>query len=107
MADGFERIEAKFDAKFEYLANKLFETGNFLAHKIELIEQSNAEFRDQMLTIMDSVTKQYDEFRTEKTAIAAGQDRMQQEINLLKESDDRQNNSLHELNTRITRLEAA
>jgi chromosome segregation ATPase len=103
MAEGFVKIETRF----QFWGELMIKMGDSLSQKIEMMEEKNAEFRDQMLTLMDGVTKKYDEFRVEKTALAAGQDRLQKQIDRLNESDGQQNDALRELDVRMTRLEAA
>lgn len=95
-------------SKFEVKIQKQFVTfGGMLLARIEAIEQNDAKFRNEILTMMDFVRKQYDEFHTEKTSLWAGQSRLENEINRLKESDSDQNEALSNLNGRVTQLETA
>ncbi len=94
-------------SKFETKIQKQFVTfGGMLLTRIEAIEQNDAKFRNEILTMWDFVRKQYDEFHTEKTALWAGQARLEDEIRRLKESDSDQNKTLNNLNVRVTQLEA-
>lgn len=92
--------------KFEAKIQKQFVTfGGMLLARIEAIEQNDAKFRNEILTMMDFVRKQYDEFHTEKTALWVGQSRLEDEISRLKESDSDQNEALSNLNVRVSQLE--
>lgn len=94
--------------KFEVKIQKQFATfGGMLLARIEAIEQNDAKLRNEILTMMDFVRKQYDEFHTEKTSLWAGQSRLKDEISRLKESDSDQNEAQSNLNVRVTQLEAA
>ncbi len=62
-------------------------------------------FKDQMLTSMDFVRKEYDGSREERVMIGHAQDRQQGEIEALELSDERQNQLLASLDTRVTVIE--
>ena len=100
MKQAFSKFEAKIQKQFVTF-------GGMLLARIEAIEQNDAKFRNEILTMMDFVRKQYDEFHTEKTSLWAGQSRLENEINRLKESDSDQNEALSNLNGRVTQLETA
>jgi len=104
------RIQSLRDETSEKFANlvdavvKRFDT---LTSQIAEIEKRDAQFRNEMLTMMDSVLRRYELFDQEKTALGTGQDRLQAAISDLQASDHRQNQTIEELQRRVTKLESA
>ncbi len=70
----------------------------------ELVAKFDA-FTDKILTIMDGVRKNYDDAQQERAILGAVQDRQRGEIETLQLSDEKQNQLLASLNTRVTTLE--
>lgn len=93
--------------KFANLVDAVVQRFDTLASQIADIEKRDAQFRSEMLTMMDSVLRRYELFDQEKTALGAGQDRLQSEISDLQASDHRQNKAIAELEGRVANLEAA
>jgi ABC-type transporter Mla subunit MlaD len=83
--------------EFERLSNTMMGLYASQDKKAEEERQKNEKFREQMLTMMDVVRKEYDMFKVEKTAIAAGQDRLQKDVDGLNVSDAEQNQAIAEL----------
>jgi hypothetical protein len=52
------------------------------------------------------VVKKYDLFEHEKTALGAGQDRLYREVDLIRESDHKQNQAIQDLEGRVAQLES-
>jgi hypothetical protein len=107
MKQGFRSERAETKQALELQGNALQKQIHALAGQIAENEQRDAQFRNSMLTAVDFVMKQYELFQQEKAALGAGQDRMQKEVEQLKEADIRQDEELRGLNERVTRLEAA
>lgn len=107
MKQGFESVREETKQALEHQGNALQKQIHALAGQIAENEQRDAQFRNSMLTAVDLVMKQYELFQQEKAALGAGQDRLQKEVDHLKEADSRQNEELRGLNERVTRLEAA
>ncbi len=93
--------------EFASLVDAVVKRFDSLTSQIADIEKRDAQFRDEMLTMMDSVLRRYEQFDQEKKALGAGQDRLQAAISDLQSSDDRQNQAIAELQSRVTKLESA
>ncbi len=106
-AKDFELVRQEMAHGFERQGIALQKQINALADQIAENEKKDAQFRDSMLTAVDALMKNCELFQQEKMALGAGQDRLQQEIDQLKASDQQQNEALRGLEGRVTRLEAA
>jgi septation ring formation regulator EzrA len=106
----FVNIDKRFDKvdeEFKAVRNEMTERSIFLLSRIDAVdqkidglEQGIAKFRNEMLTIMDFVRKDYDNFRQEKLMLAAGQDRLQGEVS-------QHGEALRVLDLRVTQLESS
>ena len=107
MKQGFQAMRQEMAHALAHQGDALQKQINFLARQIAENEQRDAQFRNSMLSAVDSVMKQYESFQQEKAALGAGQDRLQQEVDQLRGAETRQNEDLRKLDERVTRLEAA
>ncbi len=73
--------------------------------RIEKLQGDFDEFRNFVYNNLDALRGEYDTSRQERIFASAGQDRMQKEIEDLKQSDEKQNEALDKLDDRVTQLE--
>ena len=92
--------------RFEHQGNVLQKQIGTLTDQINAKEEKDAKFRSEVMSMVDYVVRKYDLFEHEKTALGAGQDRLQREIGQLHESDLRQNQAIQDLEGRVAQLES-
>jgi hypothetical protein len=92
----------RFDHQGIFLQKQI----NALSDQIAANEERDAKFRSDVMGMVDLVVRKYELFEQEKSALGAGQDRLQREIALIHESDHRQNQAIHELDGRVSQLES-
>jgi chromosome segregation ATPase len=73
--------------------------------RIDKLQGDFDEFRDFVYTNLDVVRSEYDTSRQERVFAGAAQDRQQKEIDHLKQSDEKQNEVLGNLDHRVSQLE--
>ena len=105
-AQRFEAMQQETKKEFEHQRNAFQKQINWLAQRMDVTEQVNAKFRSDMYSGMDSMTKDYETFQHEKAALGAGQDRLEKEIEEIKKSDKMHEQTIHELDVRVTQLES-
>ena len=66
--------------RFEHQGNVLQKQIGTLTDQINAKEEKDAKFRSEVMSMVDYVVRKYDLFEHEKTALGAGQDRLQREI---------------------------
>lgn len=117
---GFEKRQQGFEKKLEHLIERQNEYENdFKAFWEKMLALHNQEARkaeqdrlksqkviDQIYTIADRITKYFDDFNVEKLALGARDDRIENRVESLEESDLKQNHTIEKLDTRLTYLEA-
>ncbi|MGH7494101.1 MAG: hypothetical protein ACREOO_17130 [bacterium] len=92
--------------RFDQQGNALQRQISAMADQIAVNEERDAKFRSDVMSMVDFVVRKYDLFEHEKIALGAGQDRLQQEVDLLRGSDQRQNQAIQALEGRVTQLES-
>lgn len=116
----FEKRQQGFEKKLEHLIERQNEYENdFKAFWEKMLALHNQEDRkaeqdrlksqkviDQIYTIADRITKYFDDFNVEKLALGARDDRIENRVESLEESDLKQNHTIEKLDTRLTYLEA-
>ncbi|MGH7491574.1 MAG: hypothetical protein ACREOO_04180 [bacterium] len=107
MTQEFQSVRHEMAQGLEHQGLEVQKQINALAGQIAENEQRDAQFRNSMLTAVDFVMKEYESFRQEKAALGAGQDRLQKDVDQLKEADHQQNKELRSLDERVHRLESA
>lgn len=117
---GFDKRQQGFEKKLEHLIERQNEYENdFKAFWEKMLALHNQEARkaeqdrlksqkviDQIYTIADRITKYFDDFNVEKLALGARDDRIENRVESLEESDLKQNHTIEKLDTRLTYLEA-
>ena len=117
---GFEKRQQGFEKKLEHLIERQNEYENdFKAFWEKMLALHNQEARKaeqdrlksqkviaQIYTIADRITKYFDDFNVEKLALGARDDRIENRVESLEESDLKQNHTIEKLDTRLTYLEA-
>lgn len=101
-----EKRQLEYEAKMKAFWKSVVNLFNGILRRIEIIEEENRKFRDQIYTMIDGVMKKYDAFTIEKQALAACDDSLEGRVEVLEQSDGTQNRALQELDTRVTSLEA-
>lgn len=104
----FNGLDWKFndlEKKYNGLDGRLIRFETETMRRFDELELKIIGFKDDLLSAMDFVRKEYDETRQERIATGAVQDRQQEEIAALKISDGKQNQALKALETRVTDLE--
>lgn len=76
------------------------------ARKAEQDRLKSQKVIDQIYTVADRIAKSFDDFNVEKLALGARDDRIESRIEALEESDDKQNHTVKNLDSRLTYLEA-
>lgn len=117
---GLKKRQQGFEKKLEHLIERQNEYENdFKAFWEKMLALHNQEARkaeqdrlksqkviDQIYTIADRITKYFDDFNVEKLALGARDDRIENRVESLEESDLKQNHTIEKLDTRLTYLEA-
>ncbi|KAA0227388.1 hypothetical protein EDS67_16495 [candidate division KSB1 bacterium] len=116
----FEKRQQGFEKKLEHLIErqndyendfkafweKMLALHNQEARKAEQDRLKSQKVIDQIYTIADRITKYFDDFNVEKLALGARDDRIENRVESLEESDLKQNHTIEKLDTRLTYLEA-
>lgn len=117
---GFEKRQQGFEKMFEQLIErqgrhendfnafweKMLALHNQEARKAEQDRLKSQKVIDQIYTIVDRITKYFDDFNVEKLALGARDDRIESRVEVLEESDNKQNHTIKSLDSRLTYLEA-
>ncbi|MDZ7268020.1 MAG: hypothetical protein ONB48_10040 [candidate division KSB1 bacterium] len=102
LRDRQDRLEAKVDLYWE----RTVELINRVYNVVEKEREENMQFREQIYTMVDHVSRYFTDFEVEKKALAARDDRLESRIDVLEGSEAKQNRTLEELDTRVAALEA-
>lgn len=85
-----ESLEFDFDEKVEQLRAIIIEIGETNSQEIKNLRKEVMEKIDRLLIAMDAQSRDFDNFQTEKRALGASVDRLQSEVDKLKDSDSSQ-----------------
>lgn len=102
---GLDSKVTGLDSKVTGLDNRLNSFQAETAHRFDDLELKILGFKDEILSVVDVVRKEYEETRQERLVMGAVQDRQQKEIETLKESASEQKQLLESLDARVTELE--